>query len=91
MNQQEFEIALQTEGYAPAVRIEQPVGYAMGEHQHPFDAFAFIIAGEIAIEVSGVTKAYPAGSIFRLAAHTPHLENTIQHGVTYLAGRRTVV
>jgi quercetin dioxygenase-like cupin family protein len=90
MNQQEFETALQTEGYAPAVRIEQPVGYAMGEHQHPFDAFAFVISGEIVIEVSGVAKAYPAGSTFRLAALTPHLENAIQLGVTYLAGRRAV-
>jgi quercetin dioxygenase-like cupin family protein len=90
MTTEEFEAELQREGYATAVRVVQPVGYAMGEHQHPFDAFALILEGEIVVEVNGVATAHPAGSTFRLPANTPHHENALAHGVTYLAGRRAV-
>ncbi len=90
MNKQEFEAALMTEGYAPAVLVQQPVGYSMGVHQHPFDAFALITQGEIVIEVAGVSKAYPAGSSFQLPANTPHTESALLHGVSYLAGRKAI-
>lgn len=88
MNQTQFEALLAQEAYAPAVRVEQPVGYQMGEHQHPFDAFALIIAGEIVLEVNGQRTAYGAGSTFQLPAHTMHSESALEQGVTYLAGRR---
>jgi quercetin dioxygenase-like cupin family protein len=90
MNQQEFEAALAEQGYASAVLMQQPVGYFVGEHQHPFDAFAFITQGEISIEVAGITKSYPAGSTFQLPANTPHKESALLQGVSYLAGRRVV-
>lgn len=90
MNKEEFEAALAAQAYAPAVLVQQPAGYAMGEHQHPFDAFALITQGEITIEINGVTKSYAAGSSFQLAANTPHKESAVAHGVSYLAGRRAV-
>jgi quercetin dioxygenase-like cupin family protein len=90
MNQETFEAALAAQDYAPAMLVQKPVGYEMGEHQHPFDAFALITEGEIVIEVAGVSKTYPAGSSFQLAAHTPHNESALQHGVSYLAGRRMI-
>ncbi len=90
MNRQEFEAALAAQGYAPALLLDKPVGYAMDVHQHPFDAFAFITAGEITLEVAGVQTSYPAGSTFQLPAQTPHKESALLQGVTYLAGRRSV-
>jgi quercetin dioxygenase-like cupin family protein len=90
MTQEEFEGALAAQGYASAVLVQQPVGYEMGEHQHPFDAFAFITQGEITVEVAGVAKSYPAGSTFQLPANTPHKESALLHGVSYLAGRRSM-
>jgi quercetin dioxygenase-like cupin family protein len=90
MIQEEFEAALAAQGYASAVLVQQPVGYEMGEHQHPFDAFAFITQGEITVEAAGVAKSYPAGSTFQLPANTPHKESALLHGVSYLAGRRGV-
>lgn len=85
-----FEAALTSQGYAPAVLVEKPVGYAMDTHQHPFDAFALITKGEITIEVKGVSKSYAAGMTFQLPAQTPHKESALLQGVSYLAGRRVV-
>ncbi len=90
MNKIEFEAALISQGYAPAVLMEKPVGYTMDVHQHPFDAYALITAGEITLEVAGVQTSYPAGSTFQLPAETPHKESALQQGVTYLSGRRAV-
>jgi quercetin dioxygenase-like cupin family protein len=90
MTREEFEAALAAQGYASAVLVQQPVGYAMGEHQHPFDAFAFITQGELTIEVNGARQSYAAGSTFQLPANTPHKENALLQGVSYLAGRRVV-
>lgn len=90
MNKADFEAALDAQGYAAAVLMEKPVGYAMDVHQHPFDAYALITAGEITLEVSGVQTSYPAGSTFQLPANTPHKESALLQGVSYLAGRRAV-
>jgi quercetin dioxygenase-like cupin family protein len=90
MNTQEFEAGLRAEHYGEIVTVEKPVGYSMGEHQHPFDACALITAGAITITVAGVERSYAVGDIFRLKAGTPHLENAVPHGVTYLVGRRQV-
>ncbi len=88
MNPTEFEAALCAEAFDPAVLVEKPVGYSLGEHQHPFDAFALITQGALSITVDGQERVYQAGDIFRLPASTPHLESAIPHGVSYLAGRR---
>jgi quercetin dioxygenase-like cupin family protein len=88
MSPQEFEASLHADHYGEIVTVEKPVGYSMGEHQHPFDACALITAGSISITVQGVERAYGVGDIFRLAAGTPHLESAVAQGVTYLVGRR---
>jgi quercetin dioxygenase-like cupin family protein len=88
MTSQEFEASLRADNYGEIVTVSKPVGYSMGEHTHPFDACALITDGAISITVAGVERAYGVGSIFRLAAGTPHLENAETHGVTYLVGRR---
>lgn len=88
MNQHDFEAALQAENYPEIVTISKEVGYQMHEHSHAFDAYALILQGDITLTVSGVTTTYKAGETFRLAAHTPHLESAIPHGVNYLVGRR---
>lgn len=88
MTPTEFEAALLAEAFDLAVLVEKSVGYCMGEHQHPFDAFALITQGALSITVDGQERIYQAGDIFRLPANTPHLESAIPHGVSYLAGRR---
>jgi quercetin dioxygenase-like cupin family protein len=88
MDRQEFEAGLQRDGFSPPVRVERAVGYSLADHDHPFDARAFILAGEITLTVGGVASTYKAGDIFRLAAGTVHLESAGPEGVVYLSGRR---
>ena len=91
MNTQAFHDELKANGFDAALVIDRPIGYAMGEHQHPFDACALITAGDITLEVDGVSTRYDTGDVFRLAAGTPHHEAAGPQGVSYLSGRRPVV
>ena len=88
MNTQDFEAQLIDENFGEIVTVEKPVGYAMGVHQHPFEAWALVTKGALTLQVAGVSTTYAAGDIFRLPAGTPHSESAISHGATYLAGRK---
>ncbi len=88
MNPEIFEAQLKAENFDDITRVEKPVGYAMGEHQHPFEACALITQGDITLIVSRVSTKYAVGDIFRLPAQTPHHEVAAAHGVTYVAGRK---
>ena len=90
MTYQEFHDELKAHGFDAALVIDRPIGYAMGEHQHPFDACALITAGDITLVVDGVSTCYRAGDVFRLAAGTPHHEAAGPQGVSFLSGRRPV-
>ena len=90
MNIHEFEAQLKADHFDEAVPVDRAVGYAMGEHQHPFDACALITAGDITLVVDGVSSRYRAGDIVRLPAGTLHLEAAGPQGVSYLSGRRPV-
>jgi quercetin dioxygenase-like cupin family protein len=89
MNPQAFEAELKAEHYGEIATVDKPVGYAMGEHRHDFDACALITAGEITLLVGGVSRTYAVGDIFRLPAGIPHHESA-PAGVSYLVGRRKV-
>ena len=88
MTPEQFDTALQADGYSPAVPIERLAGYSLADHQHPFDACALITSGEITLTVDGQSRTYAAGDIFRLPAGTGHLEKAGPEGVTYLSCRR---
>ena len=90
MNIHEFEAQLKADHFDEAVPVGRPVGYALGEHQHPFDACALITAGDITLVVDGVSSRYRVGDIFRLPAGTPHLEAAGPQGVSYLSGRKPI-
>jgi len=89
MNLPAFEAELQSQGYQVITTVNQPPGYAMGEHAHAFDACALITRGEFSITVQGVATRYAEGDIFRLPAGTVHTESAGAQGVEYRAGRRS--
>jgi quercetin dioxygenase-like cupin family protein len=88
MNTQDFEAQLRANNFDEIATLEKPVGYAMGEHQHPFEARALITKGDITLVVGGMSTTYGVGDVFHLPAQTPHHENAVPHGVTYLVGRK---
>ena len=91
MNTKDFEAELKAQNFDAGVTISKPVGYAMDEHAHPFEAWALIVEGDITLHVNGGSTTYLAGEVFRLPAGTPHHESAIPHGVTYLVGRKHAV
>ena len=88
MNLDEFEASLQADSFGEITTVDRPAGYALGEHQHAFDACALVTAGNITLTVSGVVTHYAVGQIFRLPAGTPHHERVGVEGVQYRVGRR---
>lgn len=90
MNLNEFETELRAGRYGDITTVERAGGYALGEHAHPFDACAFITAGDITLVVDGAARTYAVGDVFRLAAGIVHLESAGLAGVSYRVGRRTV-
>jgi quercetin dioxygenase-like cupin family protein len=90
MNPHEFETGLKAEHYSEITTVDRAGGYALGEHQHPFDACALITAGDITLVVDGTARNYAVGDIFRLPAGIVHLESAGPAGVSYLVGRRRV-
>ncbi len=89
MDAQAFEADLRAQGYQVIASVEQPPGYARGEHVHPFDACALIVAGDFTITVDGQSRHYGVGDVLRLPAGTVHAESAGSQGVHYRAGRRS--
>ena len=90
MNLVDFEAHLKAENYDQRVVWERLPGYALGEHQHAFDACALVTEGDFTLVVDGVTTNYAAGEIFRLPAGTLHHESAGLSGARYVVGRRMV-
>lgn len=88
MNIQTFKEQLTSSGFSEVLSREQVPNHYVEAHTHPFDARALITAGDITLTVNGVATRYAQGTIFELAAGTPHEEATGSEGVTYLVGRR---
>lgn len=88
MNEEEFRRSLAAGGFAGPVMVERDSSYGLDVHQHPFEAYALILEGEITIEVDGKPTTYRAGETFRLPAQCPHRERAGAQGVRYLSGRK---
>ena len=88
MNIDTFSEQLRHEGFAEITTVEREPGGGLGDHAHPFEAKALIVAGEITITVGGRSATYRAGEIFHLANGVQHEERYGPAGVRYLVGRR---
>ncbi len=87
MNQEQFRADLAREGFGEIVTVEREAG-GLDLHEHPFDAKALILEGEIRLEIDGRETRYAAGDVFFLAANTRHREFYGPQGVRYLVGRK---
>jgi len=56
-----------------AVRVEIPPGKQTGWHRHPVPCFAYVLEGELSVELEGVgTKIVKAGEAFTEAVNVLH-------------------
>jgi hypothetical protein len=58
------------------------------QHQHPFDAKALVVRGEMWLTVGADTQHLLAGDTFDLERGRPHSERYGQEGATYWVARR---
>ncbi len=88
MTRDDFMAAARAEGFAEPVLVEYPSTHALGEHSHPFGAFALVLDGEFTLEVGGAATCYRPGDTFRLPPGTLHTERAGPQGVRYFAARK---
>jgi hypothetical protein len=75
-------------GYDEVLERQWAPGTVTGEHSHPFDAKALVVAGELWLSEAGEERHLRAGDGFELAAHRPHDERYGPEGATYWVARR---
>ena len=57
-------------------------------HEHPFEARALVVAGEMWLTVGDATQHIPAGGTFHLSPYVSHSERYGSEGATYWVARR---
>jgi quercetin dioxygenase-like cupin family protein len=90
MTKTEFIHMLMQEGYPDPVQVQRDPHESLGEHSHPFEVYALILAGDIELIIEGESSIYKPGNIFYLGAQELHSESYGKEGVLYLASRRLV-
>jgi quercetin dioxygenase-like cupin family protein len=88
MDRNTFTESLSKDGFPEAVLVTREANTAMDVHQHPFEARALIVEGDMHIRVADQEREYKAGDVFHLQANEAHSERYGPNGVTYLVGRK---
>jgi quercetin dioxygenase-like cupin family protein len=88
MDRTTFAESLTKDGFPEAVLVTREANVEMDVHQHPFEARALIVEGDMHIRVGDEEREYKVGDVFQLPANEPHSERYGPNGVTYLVGRK---
>jgi quercetin dioxygenase-like cupin family protein len=88
MERNTFIESLTKDGFPDAVEVTREANTVMDVHEHPFEAKALIIEGEMQICVGDDEQTYRVGDVFHLPAHLAHSERYGPSGVSYLVGRK---
>jgi quercetin dioxygenase-like cupin family protein len=88
MEREAFVGTLEKEGFKEFVTVTREPGAALDVHEHPFEAKALILEGEISLRVGDEERLYKVGDVFHLPAHIAHSERYGPAGVQYLVGRK---
>ncbi|NBW00481.1 MAG: cupin [Betaproteobacteria bacterium] len=88
MSPEAFIAMARMEGFADPVEVcREPEGF-LNLHEHPFEAKALILDGEIEIGDAHECQHYRAGDMFHLQKNQPHWERYGPSGVRYLSARK---
>lgn len=91
MNPDMFRQSVLTAGFNdPVLVTREPDGF-VDVHQHPFEAKALILEGQIEIGFESTGRTYRPGDIFHLMNLEPHWERYGPEGVVYLSARKVQV
>lgn len=85
---EQFEADARAQGFDEVVERHWNPGAVVDTHEHPFDAHALVIQGEMWLTVGNQTQHLLPGDTFALARNTLHAERYGNEGATYWVGRR---
>ena len=88
MTEQEFRPVLSAESFETVVLVTYEANGGRDVHEHPFEAKALVVSGEVEIDTEGATARYRVGDVFHLRHLQPHAERYGEEGVSYLVGRK---
>ncbi|CAB3653600.1 hypothetical protein LMG24238_01279 [Paraburkholderia sediminicola] len=88
MDRETFTESLTKDSFPDAVVVTREANTSMDVHEHPFEAKALILEGEMVIRAGDTEQTYKVGDVFHLPANKLHAERYGPNGVTYLVGRK---
>ena len=87
LTEEEARTILSERGHKNIVTVTYPKGHVNDAHDHPFDADAIVISGNIKILISDKEYHLNSGDEFQLAAGIEHSEFIGEDGVRLVAAR----
>jgi quercetin dioxygenase-like cupin family protein len=85
---QEFEHRAKADGFDEIMVRDWAPNQVVAVHEHPFEARALVVKGEMWLTVGDATQHIPEGGTFHLAPHLLHSERYGSEGATYWVARR---
>ncbi len=84
---EQFKLAKTTEGFDEVLTREWEANHETPVHEHPFEAFGYIVKGEFWLTLDGKTTHLQQGDTFKVAKHMPHQEKYGPHGTSLWIAR----
>lgn len=85
-----FRARMLAAGFDAVLERNWPPRAMVETHSHPFALEAMLVAGEMWLEVAGVTQHLRPGETFTLVAEEPHAERYGPLGATYWVARHNL-
>ena len=84
---EQFKLAKTAEGFDEVLTREWEANQETPVHEHPFEAFGYIVKGEFWLTLDGKTTHLQQGDTFKVARHMPHQEKYGPHGTSLWIAR----
>ena len=84
---EQFKLAKTAEGFDEVLTREWEANHETPVHEHPFEAFGYIVKGEFWLTLDGKTTHLQKGDTFKVARHMPHQEKYGPHGTSLWIAR----
>ena len=84
---EQFKLAKTAEGFDEVLRREWKANHETPVHEHPFEAFGYIVKGEFWLTLDGKTTHLQQGDTFKVARNMPHQEKYGPHGTSLWIAR----
>ena len=84
---EQFKLAKTAEGFDEVLTREWGANHETPIHEHPFEAFGYIVKGEFWLTLDGKTTHLQQGDTFKVARHMPHQEKYGPHGTSLWIAR----